>query len=102
MFVGNSNKAPPKNYSLTGVGLNRVFGFFNAISIICTTYGNGIIPEIQVNLFFFVNSSKITTYFSLVVVDMFCAETGYNSRTSEGENVQRAIGVLCSCDIKLF
>jgi hypothetical protein len=27
---------------------NRVFGAFNAISIIATTYGNGIIPEIQV------------------------------------------------------
>ena len=49
-LVGNSKKAPPKNYSITGVGENRMFGFFNAISIIATTYGNGIIPEIQVFL----------------------------------------------------
>jgi len=27
---------------------NRLFGVFNAIAIIATTYGNGIIPEIQV------------------------------------------------------
>lgn len=29
---------------------NRVFGIFNALSIIATTYGNGIIPEIQATL----------------------------------------------------
>lgn len=40
--------APKKDYSLNGSKQNRVFGSFNAISIIATTYGNGIIPEIQV------------------------------------------------------
>ncbi|GJR93217.1 GABA transporter 1-like protein, partial [Tanacetum coccineum] len=47
IYIGDTNKGPPKNYSLAGTGVNRIFGFFNAISIICTTYGNGIIPEIQ-------------------------------------------------------
>ncbi|XP_076905882.1 GABA transporter 1-like [Bidens hawaiensis] len=50
IYIGNSHKAPPRNYSLTGVGINRIFGFFNAVSIICTTYGNGIIPEIQATI----------------------------------------------------
>lgn len=47
-IAGNSKKAPPRDYSISGVGIDRVFGVFNAISIIATTYGNGIIPEIQV------------------------------------------------------
>ncbi|KAA8534504.1 hypothetical protein F0562_032021 [Nyssa sinensis] len=50
IYIGNSKKAPPKNYSITGVGVNRIFGAINAISIIATTYGNGIIPEIQATL----------------------------------------------------
>jgi hypothetical protein len=47
-MTGNSDKAPPKDYSVSGDTQNRVFGVFNAIAIIATTYGNGIIPEIQV------------------------------------------------------
>jgi len=47
-MTGNSDKAPPKDYSVTGDAQNRVFGVFNAIAIIATTFGNGIIPEIQV------------------------------------------------------
>ncbi|PWA63158.1 proline transporter 1 [Artemisia annua] len=50
IYIGDTNKGPRKNYSLTGTGVNRIFGFFNAISIICTTYGNGIIPEIQATI----------------------------------------------------
>ncbi|KAL7184854.1 hypothetical protein ACSBR2_026907 [Camellia fascicularis] len=46
IYIGYSKKAPAKEYSITGVGINRIFGIFNAISIIVTTYGNGIIPEI--------------------------------------------------------
>ncbi|KAK8454086.1 hypothetical protein SEVIR_5G393100v4 [Setaria viridis] len=46
-MTGNSDKAPPKDYSITGDAQNRVFGVFNAIAVIATTYGNGIIPEIQ-------------------------------------------------------
>lgn len=48
MVAGNSMNAPTKDYSINGSKQNRVFGSFNAISIIATTYGNGIIPEIQV------------------------------------------------------
>nr|KAJ0214050.1 hypothetical protein LSAT_V11C400166300 [Lactuca sativa] len=44
IYIGDSKKALLKCNSLTEVGINRVFGFFNAILIICTTYGNGIIP----------------------------------------------------------
>lgn len=46
--AGESKKAPAKDYAVTTTGVNRLFGVFNAISIIATTYGNGIIPEIQV------------------------------------------------------
>ncbi|KAG8655141.1 hypothetical protein MANES_04G009800v8 [Manihot esculenta] len=48
-IVGNSSKEP-KDYSVNGDTEDRVFGIFNAIAIIATTYGNGIIPEIQVYL----------------------------------------------------
>uniref|UniRef100_A0A6N2M5I5 Amino acid transporter transmembrane domain-containing protein n=1 Tax=Salix viminalis TaxID=40686 RepID=A0A6N2M5I5_SALVM len=47
VHIGKSKNAPPKDYSIDGIMQNRVFGAFNAISIIATTYGNGIIPEIQ-------------------------------------------------------
>ena len=46
--TGHSKTAPVKNYSVHGSGEHRLFGALNAISIIATTYGNGIIPEIQV------------------------------------------------------
>ncbi|KAF2321697.1 hypothetical protein GH714_001594 [Hevea brasiliensis] len=48
-FVGNSLKEP-KGYSLNGDTQDRIFGMFNAIAIIATTYGNGIIPEIQATI----------------------------------------------------
>ncbi|XP_062226587.1 GABA transporter 1-like [Phragmites australis] len=47
IYLGTSDRAPPKDYSITGDTSNRVFGVFNAIAVIATTYGNGIIPEIQ-------------------------------------------------------
>uniref|UniRef100_A0A0A8ZBD0 Amino acid transporter transmembrane domain-containing protein n=1 Tax=Arundo donax TaxID=35708 RepID=A0A0A8ZBD0_ARUDO len=47
IYLGTSDRAPPKDYSITGDATNRVFGVFNAIAVIATTYGNGIIPEIQ-------------------------------------------------------
>ncbi|KAK2380154.1 GABA transporter [Trifolium repens] len=50
IYIGKSSKAPEKNYSLKGDTKNRLFGVFNALSIIATTYGNGIIPEIQATL----------------------------------------------------
>ncbi|CAA3007934.1 GABA transporter 1-like [Olea europaea subsp. europaea] len=42
--------APSRDYTITGVGIDRAFDVFNAISIIATTYGNGIIPEIQATI----------------------------------------------------
>ncbi|KAL9164197.1 hypothetical protein ABFS82_06G089800 [Erythranthe guttata] len=48
--IGHSNDKPERDYSITGAGLNRGFGVFSAISIIATTYGNGIIPEIQATI----------------------------------------------------
>ncbi|KAJ3677977.1 hypothetical protein LUZ60_001780 [Juncus effusus] len=42
-----SDRAPSKDYSLVGNNTHKTFGVFNAIAIIATTYGNGIIPEIQ-------------------------------------------------------
>nr|CAD1818085.1 unnamed protein product [Ananas comosus var. bracteatus] len=46
-YVRHTKRAPVKDYSLVGSTQDRVFGVFNAIAIIATTYGNGIIPEIQ-------------------------------------------------------
>ncbi|KAF9597078.1 hypothetical protein IFM89_015269 [Coptis chinensis] len=50
IYIGTSSKGPAKDYSLSGTKENRVFGVFNAIAIIATTFGNGIIPEIQATL----------------------------------------------------
>lgn len=47
IHIGSSSKGPEKDYSLTGNSEDRFFGMLNAIAIIATTYGNGIIPEIQ-------------------------------------------------------
>ncbi|KAH7542051.1 hypothetical protein FEM48_Zijuj02G0032400 [Ziziphus jujuba var. spinosa] len=50
IYIGNSSEGPKKDYSLKGNTENRIFGIFNAIAIIATAYGNGIIPEIQATL----------------------------------------------------
>ncbi|XP_062170912.1 GABA transporter 1 [Alnus glutinosa] len=50
VYIGSSSKGPEKDYSLTGNTEDRIFGVFNAIAIIATTFGNGIIPEIQATL----------------------------------------------------
>ncbi|KAJ4978074.1 hypothetical protein NE237_008854 [Protea cynaroides] len=50
IHVGNRSDAPPRDYSITGGTIHKLFGVFNAIAIIATTYGNGIIPEIQATL----------------------------------------------------
>ncbi|KAL8130114.1 hypothetical protein V2J09_019269 [Rumex salicifolius] len=39
-----------RDYSLSDNTEDRLMGFFSAIGIIATTYGNGIIPEIQATL----------------------------------------------------
>ncbi|KAJ9554735.1 hypothetical protein OSB04_009349 [Centaurea solstitialis] len=50
IYIGSSSKGPHKNYSLSSNDENRIFGIFNSLAIIATTYGNGIIPEIQATL----------------------------------------------------
>ncbi|XVF23402.1 hypothetical protein REPUB_Repub13aG0034800 [Reevesia pubescens] len=45
VYIGSSKKAPTKDYSVKGSKQYQAFGTFNAISIIATTYGNGILPE---------------------------------------------------------
>ncbi|RRT32554.1 hypothetical protein B296_00051721 [Ensete ventricosum] len=45
--TGHSSTAPPRDYSLPSDSQDLVFGVFNAIAIVATTFGNGIIPEIQ-------------------------------------------------------
>ncbi|MED6132925.1 Sodium- and chloride-dependent GABA transporter 1 [Stylosanthes scabra] len=50
MHEGYSSKGPKKDYSIKGDTESRIFGIFNAISIIATAYGNGIVPEIQATL----------------------------------------------------
>ncbi|KAF3455113.1 hypothetical protein FNV43_RR05561 [Rhamnella rubrinervis] len=50
IYIGNSSKGPKKDYSIKGDTESQIFGIFNAIAIIATTYGNGIIPEIQATL----------------------------------------------------
>ncbi|WOL15676.1 GABA transporter 1-like isoform X1 [Canna indica] len=47
IHAGHSANAPQRDYSLVGDSKDRIFGVFNAIAIIATTFGNGIIPEIQ-------------------------------------------------------
>ncbi|XP_021295760.1 GABA transporter 1-like isoform X2 [Herrania umbratica] len=50
IHIGNSRNAPKKDYSIQGSEENRILGAINGISIIATTYGCGIIPEIQIYL----------------------------------------------------
>ncbi|KAL3699437.1 hypothetical protein R1sor_017459 [Riccia sorocarpa] len=47
IYLGHSDKAPTRDYSLSGSDTQKVFGAFNSLAIIATGYGNGIIPEIQ-------------------------------------------------------
>ncbi|KAH9298199.1 hypothetical protein KI387_029881, partial [Taxus chinensis] len=50
IIAGYSSEAQPKDYSLTGSKLIRVFAEFKAISMMGTTFGIGILPEIQATL----------------------------------------------------
>eukprot|EP01018_Ginkgo_biloba_P015610 Gb_39426 [translate_table: standard] len=47
IYAGHLKHAPAKDYSLSGSRTSKLFGVFNAVSIIAFTYGSGIIPEIQ-------------------------------------------------------
>jgi hypothetical protein len=46
--LGHSRQAPSKSYSVKGSSVTKMFTAFNSLAIIITTFGNGIIPEIQV------------------------------------------------------
>ncbi|XVF75700.1 hypothetical protein PTKIN_Ptkin13bG0207800 [Pterospermum kingtungense] len=50
IHIGYSKNAPSKDYSVKGSTENRILGAINGISIIATTYGCGIIPEIQATI----------------------------------------------------
>eukprot|EP00253_Pinus_taeda_P035839 PITA_35839 len=50
IHAGHSKLKAEKDYSFTGSSVSKVFGAFNSVAIIATTYGNGIIPEIQATL----------------------------------------------------
>ncbi|KAL7127158.1 hypothetical protein ABFS83_14G236800 [Erythranthe nasuta] len=50
IYIGSSSKGPKKDYSLNSNNETRIFGIFNSLAIIATTFGNGIIPEIQATL----------------------------------------------------
>ncbi|KAJ4977622.1 hypothetical protein NE237_008402 [Protea cynaroides] len=50
VYIGYSNKAPLKDYSVQGNTENRVFNAFNAIALIATEYGIGILPEVQATI----------------------------------------------------
>ncbi|ESW15827.1 hypothetical protein PHAVU_007G105500 [Phaseolus vulgaris] len=50
IYIGHSKDAPPRHYSVRGSDADQLFGVFNGISIIATTYASGIIPEIQATL----------------------------------------------------
>ncbi|XP_031287193.1 GABA transporter 1-like isoform X1 [Pistacia vera] len=50
IYIGNSKNAPARDYSMNGSQVNHIFGAFNGISIIATTYASGIIPEIQATI----------------------------------------------------
>ncbi|KHN00924.1 Lysine histidine transporter 1 [Glycine soja] len=50
IYIGHSKNAPPRHYSVRGSDADQLFGVFNGISIIATTYASGIIPEIQATL----------------------------------------------------
>ncbi|KAK9282683.1 hypothetical protein L1049_010903 [Liquidambar formosana] len=78
IYIGNSKDAPIQDYSVIGSRENRVFGAFNGISIIATTYASGIIPEIQATIAPPVKGKMfkglcvcytiiVTTYFSVAI-----------------------------------
>ncbi|XP_024372214.1 GABA transporter 1 isoform X2 [Physcomitrium patens] len=50
IYAGHSNEAPPRDYAVVGSPGSKAYGVFNSLVIIATTYGNGIIPEIQATL----------------------------------------------------
>lgn len=50
IYIGHSKNAPPRSYSVEGKSIDKLFGVFNGILIISTTYACGILPEIQATI----------------------------------------------------
>lgn len=46
----NSKLKAERSYNVSGGSVSKMFGVFNSLAVIATTYGNGIIPEIQATL----------------------------------------------------
>jgi len=61
-FVGLSKNAPPRDYSLESSESARVFSAFTSISIIAAIFGNGILPEIQVNFSSYFINPMLNTF----------------------------------------
>lgn len=92
---GISSKAPHKDYSISSDGVNRLFGVSSAIAIIATTYGNGIVPEIQVQLLCFARVGDSFLLFSVNTSfweSILCA--GNSCTPCERENVQGTLYLL--------
>ncbi|KAL8136752.1 hypothetical protein V2J09_002753 [Rumex salicifolius] len=75
------NMGPEKDYSLVGDNTDKLFGVFNAVAIIATTFGNGIIPEIQATLVPPVKGKMLkglTVCYSVVIATFFSVSiSGY-------------------------
>ncbi|KAF8039545.1 hypothetical protein BT93_B1917 [Corymbia citriodora subsp. variegata] len=91
IYIGLSSKGPEKDYSLVGDTTSRIFGVFNAIAIIATTYGNGIIPEIQATLAPPVTGKMfkgLCVCYTVVVVTFFSvAISGYWAFSNQAEGL---------------
>ncbi|XP_048135895.1 GABA transporter 1 isoform X2 [Rhodamnia argentea] len=91
IYIGLSSKGPERDYSLVGDTPDRIFGIFNAIAIIATTYGNGIIPEIQATLAPPVTGKMfkgLCVCFTVVVVTFFSvAISGYWAFGNQAEGL---------------
>ncbi|KAH1222280.1 GABA transporter 1 [Glycine max] len=91
IYIGKSSNAPEKDYSLKGDTTNRLFGIFNAIPIIATTYGSGIIPEIQATLAPPVKGKMLRSLcacYVVVLFSFFCvAISGYWAFGNQAEGL---------------
>ncbi|KAG7653522.1 Amino acid transporter transmembrane domain [Arabidopsis suecica] len=81
IYIGKGSNAPKKDYTIVGDQETRVFGIFNAMAIIATTYGNGIIPEIQATISAPVKGKMMKglcmCYLVVIVTYFTVAITGY-------------------------
>ncbi|XP_058198655.1 GABA transporter 1 [Rhododendron vialii] len=91
IYIGSSSKGPEKDYSLSANTETRVFGIFNAIAIIATTFGNGIIPEIQATLAPPVKGKMfkgLCVCYAVLIVTFFCvAISGYWAFGNQSEGL---------------